>query len=191
MITVADAWCCWVSVGTGWPCVKILWQILWQNEPATLILNFSLNVAGCQTVRADIVYWKCCWNIEQAANHFLTVCYSVVDARFGHKWPQYLERRLLCLRNGTLFLVFIVTSILFVSRTRQNFSSTFFPQEKDETDSGYRSGTIPDEKLPKAPSQATLNRRELQRKIQAFNHFVPKAKLEMVRYFARDLSFTK
>nr|KAG5711380.1 hypothetical protein BaRGS_006077 [Batillaria attramentaria] len=54
------------------------------------------------------------------------------------------------------------------------------PNEKDETDSGYRSGTIPDEKLPKAPSQATLNRRELQRKIQTFNHFVPKATLEML-----------
>lgn len=50
--------------------------------------------------------------------------------------------------------------------------------EKDETDSGYRSGTIPDEKLPRAPSQATLNRRELNRKIQTFNHYVPKAALE-------------
>ena len=34
----------------------------------------------------------------------------------------------------------------------------FILQEKDETDSGYRSGTIPDEKLPRQPSQATLNR---------------------------------
>lgn len=50
--------------------------------------------------------------------------------------------------------------------------------EKDETDSGYRSGTIPEEKLPKAPSQATLNRMELRRKIQTFNHFVPGAALE-------------
>ncbi|KAL8594725.1 hypothetical protein ACOMHN_051671 [Nucella lapillus] len=50
--------------------------------------------------------------------------------------------------------------------------------EKDETDSGYRSGTIPEEKLPKAPSQATLNRMELRRKIQTFNHFVPGAALQ-------------
>ncbi|PVD25343.1 hypothetical protein C0Q70_15843 [Pomacea canaliculata] len=50
--------------------------------------------------------------------------------------------------------------------------------EKDETDSGYRSGTIPDEKLPRAPSQATLNRQELRRKIESYNHYVPKANLE-------------
>ena len=61
------------------------------------------------------------------------------------------------------------------------FSSVaLLSQEKDETDSGYRSGTIPDEKLPKAPSQATLNRKERRRKIQTFNHFVPKASLEEV-----------
>ena len=59
-------------------------------------------------------------------------------------------------------------------------SFSFISQEKDETDSGYRSGTIPDEKLPKAPSQATLNRMERRRKIQTFNHFVPKASLEEV-----------
>lgn len=54
-------------------------------------------------------------------------------------------------------------------------------QEKDETDSGYRSGTIPDEKLPRAPSQATLNRQELRRKIESYNHYVPKANLEQVK----------
>ncbi|KAL8589386.1 hypothetical protein ACOMHN_021538 [Nucella lapillus] len=52
--------------------------------------------------------------------------------------------------------------------------------EKDETDSGYRSGTIPDDKLPKAaPSQSTLDRKELHRKVETFNHFVPKANLEV------------
>lgn len=49
--------------------------------------------------------------------------------------------------------------------------------EKDETDSGYRSGTIPDEKLPKKPSQATLNREELGRKIEEYNTLVPGADL--------------
>ena len=69
-----------------------------------------------------------------------------------------------------------------VKKFLRMFSNLFsvYLQEKDETDSGYRSGTIPDEKLPKAPSQATLNRMELRRKIQSFNHFVPKATLEMV-----------
>ncbi|GFN90941.1 ras association domain-containing protein 1 [Plakobranchus ocellatus] len=52
--------------------------------------------------------------------------------------------------------------------------------EKDETDSGYRSGTIPDDKLPKVPSQATLDRQELKRKITKYNHFVPAASFEIV-----------
>ncbi|XP_021370302.1 uncharacterized protein LOC110461236 [Mizuhopecten yessoensis] len=47
--------------------------------------------------------------------------------------------------------------------------------EKDETDSGYRSGTIPDEKLPRKPSQATLNREELRRKIEEYNSVFPAA----------------
>ncbi|XP_045164575.2 uncharacterized protein LOC123528701 [Mercenaria mercenaria] len=47
--------------------------------------------------------------------------------------------------------------------------------EKDETDSGYRSGTIPDEKLPPKPSDATLNREELKKKIAEFNKCVPGA----------------
>ncbi|KAJ8301553.1 hypothetical protein KUTeg_020540 [Tegillarca granosa] len=51
--------------------------------------------------------------------------------------------------------------------------------EKDETDSGYRSGTIPDEKLPKKPSQATLNREELRRKIAEYNALVPGADLSL------------
>ncbi|XP_071083448.1 ras association domain-containing protein 1 homolog isoform X3 [Haliotis cracherodii] len=52
-------------------------------------------------------------------------------------------------------------------------------KEKDETDSGYRSGTIPDEKLPKMPSQATLNRDELRRKIAEYNHLVPGSEFEL------------
>ncbi|CAG5120809.1 unnamed protein product [Candidula unifasciata] len=51
--------------------------------------------------------------------------------------------------------------------------------EKDETDSGYRSGTIPDDKLPRVPSQATLDQQELKRKAAKFNHFVPAACLEV------------
>ncbi|CAL1526220.1 unnamed protein product, partial [Lymnaea stagnalis] len=51
--------------------------------------------------------------------------------------------------------------------------------EKDETDSGYRSGTIPDDKLPRVPSQETLDLQELKRKIAKFNHFVPAATLEL------------
>ncbi|XP_060587830.1 ras association domain-containing protein 1 homolog [Ruditapes philippinarum] len=47
--------------------------------------------------------------------------------------------------------------------------------EKDETDSGYRSGTIPDEKLPPKPSDATLNREELKKRIAEFNKCVPGA----------------
>lgn len=47
--------------------------------------------------------------------------------------------------------------------------------EKDETDSGYRSGTIPDEKLPYRPSQATLNREELKKKISEYNRVMPGA----------------
>ena len=47
--------------------------------------------------------------------------------------------------------------------------------EKDETDSGYRSGTIPEEKLPRKPSQATLNREELKLKIEEYNMLVPGA----------------
>lgn len=53
-------------------------------------------------------------------------------------------------------------------------------QEKDETDSGYRSGTIPDDKLPRVPSQDTLDRQELKRKIAKFNHFVPSVSLKVV-----------
>ncbi|XP_076469604.1 uncharacterized protein LOC143299947 [Babylonia areolata] len=63
------------------------------------------------------------------------------------------------------------------SRVREVISDA--ANEKDETDSGYRSGTIPDENLPKAPSQATLDRKELRRKVETFNHFVPKASLEV------------
>ena len=56
-------------------------------------------------------------------------------------------------------------------------------QEKDETDSGYRSGTIPDDNLPKASVRDTLSRTELQRKVETFNYFVPKAALEVVSCF--------
>lgn len=47
--------------------------------------------------------------------------------------------------------------------------------EKDETDSGYRSGTIPDEKLPRKPSQATLNREDLKKRIAEYNKVSPGA----------------
>ncbi|KAK6177499.1 hypothetical protein SNE40_015590 [Patella caerulea] len=50
--------------------------------------------------------------------------------------------------------------------------------ESDETDSGYRSGTIPDEKLPKHKGQATLNREELQAKLLEYNKHVPSAVFE-------------
>lgn len=53
-------------------------------------------------------------------------------------------------------------------------------QEKDETDSGYRSGTIPDEKLPPKPSDATLNREELRKRIAEFNKQVPGANFALV-----------
>ncbi|XP_060072780.1 uncharacterized protein LOC132552610 isoform X1 [Ylistrum balloti] len=51
--------------------------------------------------------------------------------------------------------------------------------EKDETDSGYRSGTIPDEKLPRKRSQATLNREELKRKIEEYNSVFPAANVAL------------
>ena len=57
-------------------------------------------------------------------------------------------------------------------------SSVF--QEKDETDSGYRSGTIPDDKLPRQPSQATLNREELKKKLEEYNTMVPGAEFKLV-----------
>jgi hypothetical protein len=59
----------------------------------------------------------------------------------------------------------------------------FFFQEKDETDSGYRSGTIPDEKLPPKPSDATLNREELKKRIAEFNKCVPGANFALVLSF--------
>ncbi|GFS23220.1 Ras and EF-hand domain-containing protein-like [Elysia marginata] len=62
---------------------------------------------------------------------------------------------------------------------RDGETTTDAATEKDETDSGYRSGTIPDEKLPKVPSQATLDRQELKRKITKYNHFVPAASFEI------------
>ncbi|XP_022297766.2 ras association domain-containing protein 1-like isoform X2 [Crassostrea virginica] len=51
--------------------------------------------------------------------------------------------------------------------------------EKDETDSGYRSGTIPDDKLPRQPSQATLNREELKKKLEEYNTMVPGAEFKL------------
>lgn len=51
--------------------------------------------------------------------------------------------------------------------------------EKDETDSGYRSGTIPEDKLPRKPSQATLNREELRLKIEEYNLLVPGAEFSL------------
>uniref|UniRef100_A0A0L8GBI0 Uncharacterized protein n=1 Tax=Octopus bimaculoides TaxID=37653 RepID=A0A0L8GBI0_OCTBM len=52
---------------------------------------------------------------------------------------------------------------------------------QDETDSGYRSGPIPDEILPKKePSEATLNREELKSKLQEYNNNVPNANLALV-----------
>lgn len=71
----------------------------------------------------------------------------------------------------------IACGVLQEGRVKEVISDA--ANEKDETDSGYRSGTIPDEKLPKAPSQATLDRKELRRKVETFNHFVPKANLEV------------
>lgn len=65
------------------------------------------------------------------------------------------------------------------SGVRDGETATDAATEKDETDSGYRSGTIPDEKLPKVPSQATLDRQELKRKITKYNHFVPAASFEI------------
>lgn len=58
-----------------------------------------------------------------------------------------------------------------------------FSQEKDETDSGYRSGTIPDEKLPPKPSEATLNREELRKRIAEFNKLVQGANFALVSWF--------
>ncbi|CAG2216663.1 RASSF1 [Mytilus edulis] len=57
--------------------------------------------------------------------------------------------------------------------------------EKDETDSGYRSGTIPEEKLPRKPSQATLNREELKLKIEEYNLMVPGAEFSLKILSAR------
>jgi len=48
--------------------------------------------------------------------------------------------------------------------------------EKDETDSGYRSGTIADKDLPRA--QEGIDRQELTRKVAKVNHFVPACSLE-------------
>ena len=62
-------------------------------------------------------------------------------------------------------------------------------QEKDETDSGYRSGTIPDEKLPPKPSDATLNREELKKRIAEFNKFNPGANFALVSMMV-DKSFS-
>ena len=63
----------------------------------------------------------------------------------------------------------------------KTFIALFLSQEKDETDSGYRSGTIPDEKLPRKPSQATLNREDLKKRIAEFNKASPGANFALVR----------
>ncbi|XP_041349945.1 uncharacterized protein LOC121369139 [Gigantopelta aegis] len=51
--------------------------------------------------------------------------------------------------------------------------------EKDETDSGYRSGTIPDEHLPKAKGQATLNREDMKKTIDEYNKHFPGSSFEL------------
>ncbi|KAK3101340.1 hypothetical protein FSP39_002851 [Pinctada imbricata] len=74
------------------------------------------------------------------------------------------------------------TSLSEASDTSHNASNdgvTEASNEKDETDSGYRSGTIPDEKLPRQPSQATLNREELKKKFEEYNTLVPGANFQL------------
>lgn len=59
-------------------------------------------------------------------------------------------------------------------------------KEKDETDSGYRSGTIPEDKLPRQPSQATLNREDLRRRIEEYNSKVPVADFSLVSWWDNE-----
>ncbi|WAR25221.1 RASF1-like protein [Mya arenaria] len=51
------------------------------------------------------------------------------------------------------------TTLADLAASSQSAEQSEPASEKDETDSGYRSGTIPDEKLPPKPSDATLNPR--------------------------------
>ncbi|XP_061178903.1 ras association domain-containing protein 1-like isoform X2 [Saccostrea echinata] len=66
-----------------------------------------------------------------------------------------------------------------VNQSASNETTSEATNEKDETDSGYRSGTIPDDKLPRKPSQATLNREELKKKLEEYNSLVPGADFKL------------
>ena len=52
MVALPDAWYCGVSTGTGWPDTSVLRL----GETAPLICNFSLSVAACENVYADLRY---------------------------------------------------------------------------------------------------------------------------------------
>ncbi|XP_029638383.1 uncharacterized protein LOC115213513 isoform X3 [Octopus sinensis] len=74
----------------------------------------------------------------------------------------------------------IETSLSEPASTPGSNSTVSDTLSNDETDSGYRSGPIPDEILPKKePSEATLNREELQSKLQEYNNNVPNANLAL------------
>ncbi|XP_052824731.1 uncharacterized protein LOC106878752 isoform X2 [Octopus bimaculoides] len=74
----------------------------------------------------------------------------------------------------------IETSLSEPASTPGSNSTVSDTLSNDETDSGYRSGPIPDEILPKKePSEATLNREELKSKLQEYNNNVPNANLAL------------
>ncbi|CAE1142373.1 RASSF1 [Acanthosepion pharaonis] len=74
----------------------------------------------------------------------------------------------------------IETSLSEPASTPGSNSTISDTSPNDETDSGYRSGPIPEEILPKKqPSQATLNREDLKRKLQEYNNNVSFANLAM------------
>ncbi|XP_052780030.1 ras association domain-containing protein 1-like isoform X2 [Mya arenaria] len=72
------------------------------------------------------------------------------------------------------------TTLADLAASSQSAEQSEPASEKDETDSGYRSGTIPDEKLPPKPSDATLNREELKKRISEFNKLVQGANFALL-----------
>ncbi|GAB1609890.1 uncharacterized protein LOC115213513 isoform X1 [Argonauta hians] len=83
----------------------------------------------------------------------------------------------------------IETSLSEPASTPSSNSIVSDALSNDETDSGYRSGPISDEILPKKePSEATLNREELKSKLQEYNNNVPNANLALDNKYTKKSS---
>ena len=102
--TLPGTWCYWVSAGTGWPGVSILWL----GEVESWICNFYLSVAARTLVWTDPpLRYTSCWDIKQPASSFA----SLPSCLFPQ--PFILHSPFTCIFSITLFNQYHNPKIVF------------------------------------------------------------------------------